>query len=250
MQGWAALYEQATALTPEWGHHRIFAPVAYRMVRERPVVPISHTEAFGLARAFPICWQTSPGGATLVVLRSLVADAAAVPAGVRQVVSLLPHALQAFPIVVPADAQAIAARIRVDRVVADAPTDVGAPLMMGDGRLSRAAAARARLALKLGRSLEATRDLSERLESAGLLEPWPLDFDLGDNRRATMDGLAVLSRERLDDPVLYAIVARHGIDAGLFLAAHRLSLFRTASLVAAARQAAAASRLAATGRAA
>jgi hypothetical protein len=235
---WAGLYERPTALTPDWGTHRIFSPLAYRRIRNLAVVPIVHTEVMQVARILPTCWAMTEDGPVLVALRALTEDAASIPRAARALTAL-PLALQAYPVVVAADAT-IEGRILVDRVVADEPTDVGAPLMLGDGRVSRATVLRARAALAAMRGLDATRDLTRRLADADLLEPWPLDFDIGAGERVRHDRFRVLARNRLDDPALYAAIAAHGVEAGLLVAAHRLSLFRMSSLVAAARAAVAA----------
>jgi hypothetical protein len=235
---WDALYEKPSVLTPDWGTHRIFSPFAYKHIRNLYQAPIVHSEVLHLARTLPTCWLATDEGPVLVALRSLIGEPAAIPKAARALATL-PLALQAYPVVVPSGSTADG-RIQVDRALADEPTDIGAPLMMGDGRPSRAMALRARAALRAGRSLAATRDLTQRLAEAGLLEPWPLQFDLGQGETVRREEFLVLARDRLDDPVLYAAIAAHGIEAGLFIAAHRLSLFRVPSLVSAARAAAAA----------
>lgn len=224
-------------MTAEWGHHRIFAPQAYRGMRDRALVPIVHTEAMDLARLFPICWTRTPDGPVLSVLRALTEDGSGIPAAGRR--AFLPRAMQAYPVVVPSTPEAMADRIQVDRAIAEDPSDVGAPLMMGNGKVSRALATRTRTALATGRALPGTRDLTDGLDQVGLLEPWPLHFDLGGGQSVAIDHLLVLSRSRLDDPGLYRLIARHGVDAAVFIAAHRISLFKVSGLLRAAQAAAA-----------
>jgi hypothetical protein len=235
MNPWVALYEQPMPLTAQLGHHRIFAPPAYRRPRELTLVPIVHTEAFELARAFPTCWAMTDEGPVLMVLRALTDDSSGIPAPVRKASGMLPRALQAYPVVVPSAEDAFDSRIRFDCVIAEEPTDVGAPLMMADGKLSRATTLRARLAAGLGRILPATLGITRSLHEAGLLEPWPLRFDLGYGQSVDINHLMVLSRSRLDDPSLFRIISTYGADAAVFLAAHRLSLFKISGLLAAAK---------------
>jgi len=239
VDGWSGLYENPEALTVQWGHQRIFAPAAYRMVRSLPLVPVVHSEALELARVFPVCWSLTEAGPTLCVLRSLFADGAA-SAGPAIDLGALPLIFQAFPIVVPHVPDAILQRIVVDRTIADEPTDIGAPLLLGDGRLSRAAAARAKIAVRTSQALGITREIGRRLHEAGLIEPWPLQFDLGHGESIDIGHLGVLTRSRLADGALHRLVADLGVEVGLFLAAHRISLFRVATLLHTARAAVAA----------
>ncbi|WP_342362791.1 SapC family protein [Terrarubrum flagellatum] len=240
MDAWAQLYEAPAALSKDWGHHRIYAPAAYRLVRTASLIPIVHAEILALATLFPTCWATTPSGPVLSVLRTLLPDGAGIPGGEKGAVSALPLAFQAYPIVTPHEEGVEPQRIFVDRAIADAPTDIGAPLMLTDGRLARATAARARTALQAGRALPATRALSRFLHEEGLLEPWPLRFDLGEGESVDIDHLMVLSRARLDDPAVYKAIRSFGIEAALFMSTHRLSLFRVSGLLSAAKAAIAA----------
>lgn len=234
---WSALYEQPAAMTADWGHHRIYAPAAYRRVLAQALVPIVHSEAIDLAHTFPTCWESTADGPVLSVLRSLAPDGSAIPGGTRAALASLPLAFQAYPVVVPSSEDAMQRRVVVDRVIAEQPTDIGAPLMMGDGRVSRAMAGRTRIALRAGRALPVTRALTAHLQEAGLLEPWPLRFDLGAGEAVDIRTLSVLTRSRLDDGRVYRAIAEFGVDAALFLSAHRLSLFKISALLWAARQA-------------
>lgn len=240
MDAWSELYEAPAALSREGGHRRIYAPEAYRPVRTASLVPIVHNEILDLAVLFPTCWATTPAGPVLSVLRTLLPDGTGMPGGSRNLASVLPGAFQAYPVVVPHSEDAEPRSIVIDGAIADQPTDIGAPLLLADGRLARATAARARLALRISRALPATRALSRFLHEEGFLEPWPLKFDLGGGESVDIDHLKVLSRARLDDPGLYKAVRRFGVEAGLFLSAHRLSLFRISGLLSAAKAAVAA----------
>src|SRR3954454_16718789 len=177
MTTWLSLYERPTPIKATWGHHRIFAPASYRRLRNLPLVPVGHTEAMALARFFPICWAATASGMVLSALRFLTDDALGMPPVARTPVAALPQVLQAYPFVVPASEAAMDGPLLADKVIAEDPTDIGAPILMANGKLSRAAAARTRLALKLGRAVATTRSLAAELSEARVLEPWPLKFD-------------------------------------------------------------------------
>lgn len=237
MDAWARLYETPAAMAPDWGHHRIYAPAAYKIVRTLSLVPIVHTEVLKLAPLFPTCWAVVDGEPTLCVLRSLLDGGCGIPGGLRAAIAHLPLVFQAYPIVVPHQPTDKRHPIFVDRAIADEPTDVGAPLVMSTAQLSKATITRVQTALQAGRILQVTRAISRFLLDSNLLEPWPLQFSLGGGRAVDIQHLMVLSSSRLDDPQVYRAISKFGVDAALFLAANRLSLFRTAGLLSAAKAA-------------
>ncbi|KQU51577.1 hypothetical protein ASG72_08540 [Bosea sp. Leaf344] len=234
------LYERPTLISHLTGHQRIFAQGAYKAVRDLQFAPVACEEGFGMARFYPLCWRRSGGAPVLGVLRSLLPGGLGHPADVPTQESALPLLLQCFPIILP-DAEAIARQqLHFDDVIADRPSDVGAPLLMADGHLSRAALIRARRAVGLAHALNDSAALSRDIDAAGLLEPWTLDFEIGDGRRVRIDDLQVVSAARLHHPELAEIIAAHGAMAGLCLSLHRASLFRVNALLQAARRQAAA----------
>jgi hypothetical protein len=231
------LYEHPTVLGAATGHHRIFSQVSYRLVRELQCVPVVLMEAGYLARLFPLCWRVTADGPVLVALRSLLPEGRGLSPDTPMHESLLPLALQCFPLMVPKPETIIQQHVLFDATIADNPTDIGAPLLMGDGRLSRAALDRAKKAISFARALPATEGLSADLAAAGLFEPWPLKFDLGHGQRVAIEDLLVVASSRLRGDEVSTIVGRHGVGAGLFLSFHRASLFRAGNLLAAAKQA-------------
>jgi len=235
MNVWSQIYEAPALLTKEFGHQRIYAPAAYRQVRTLSLVPIVHTEVFDLAALFPTCWTTTPQGPALAALRSLLPGGSAMPGGEKAGLAVLPLAFQAYPFVVPDGGGAGSEAVLVDQAIADQPSDVGAPMIMADGQPARATLMRARLALQTGRVLQTTRALSQFVHEEGLLEPWPLRFELGDGESVDIDGLMVLARARLEAPGLRKAIRAFGVEAGLFFSAHRLSLFRISGLLSAAK---------------
>lgn len=233
MDFWSRLYEAPEVLTADWGHHRIFAPLAYPVARTACLVPIVHTEVLELARLFPVCWAMSPAGPELCVLRSLLKGGRGMPSA-RMLASALPLVFHAYPVVVPHDDGLAAGPIAVDAAIADQPADVGAPLMTANGRPTKAVSMRIRTATEIGTTLQTTRALSRLLHESDLLEPWAFEFELGEDA-ADLGDLMVISRDRLGDPNVYKAILNFGPEAALFLSAHWLSLFRISALLAAAK---------------
>lgn len=230
MSPWQSLYEAPAQLSSDWGHHRIYAPESYPSIRALQAVPIGMGEAELLARYFPICWRKNDSRVTLVALLSLRPESQHLPPH-RD----LPMALQAYPFVVPT-AETIRERtLFVDKVFPDKPTDIGAPLVMDDGKLSGAAFSRAQLALNLASGASTTENLSEFLLTRNLLEPWPLSFDLGHGESVKYEDYMVIAAGRLSDPAMFALVEQFGVQAGLFMGYHRISLFRINQLLMQAR---------------
>jgi hypothetical protein len=230
-------YERPTVLSAATGHTRIFAQAAYRSVRECAFVPVVLSEVERLARLFPLCWRIGTGVAAFGALRSLLDDGRGHPPDAAPLEPLLPLVLQAFPIIVPGEEDVARQQLLFDATIADDPRDVGAPLLMPEGHLSRAAMGRAQKAIAIARVMADVEALSRDLLAAGLLEPWPLNFDLGQGREVAIDDLMVLSAARLDEDELAGIVAAHGALAGLALSLHRASLYRIGTLLGAARRA-------------
>ena len=234
---WKDLYENPRRLTSEWGHNRIFAPEAYEHVRTRQLVPIAHTEALTLAAHFPICWQARQNRFELCALRSLLDDGRGHPVKPTYTGGALPLALRAFPIIVTAPSSG-SDEIWIDDMLADRPTDIGAPLLMADGRLSRGTVLRIQAATALRQSIDQTQRLTEALADGGFLEPWPLSFDLGqDGAKIQRDDLLVVRSAALSTPGMLRFLHAFGVEAAMFLTAHRISLFRTSILLQAARAA-------------
>lgn len=233
----ASLYEQPAPLSNEWGHHRIYAPQAYPNIRCALTLPLVMGEAAAVAQQFPICWRQEGAGVRLVALIHMLTPE---KRHLAPMLSNYPLIGQAYPFVVPDESMIERQQVVFDRSLADSPTDVGAPLILATGRLSKASIIRAKTALQLGRAMVGTERLSLELQAAGFLEPWPLNFDLGHGVAFERSDLFVLSAKALADPALFSFVESYGVEAGLFLALHRISLFRASQLLAQARRAVAA----------
>jgi hypothetical protein len=103
--------------------------------------------------------------------------------------------------------------------------------------MSRGTVHRLHAVLRIRRALSLTRQLGEALAGRGFLEPWPLDFDLTTRQRARIDDLLVVRPSAFQDTALIDLLRTFGVEAASFLTMHRISLFRIASLLHAARAA-------------
>jgi hypothetical protein len=239
MSDWKDLYENPRLLTSAWGHCRIFAPEAYHRVRSQQLVPIVCAEALTLAAHFPICWRVQDGRAVLCVLRSLLDDGLGHPVRPTHASGALPLVLRAFPVAV-SNPGGNDDEVWIDDTVADQPTDIGAPILLINGRLSRGAAQRVQAAVAFRRSIDFTRRLTDGLQGRDLLEPWPLDFEVGpDGRRVRFDDLMVVRSSALAGSGMLQHLQEFGVEAAMFMTAHRISLFRASILLQGARAAAA-----------
>lgn len=237
MQFLRSFYEEPTPIDTRWGHHRIFAQSAYPVVRNARFVPVVMAEAQDLARWFPLCWRVEPDDVpVLCAFRSLLDGGRGLPADAGLQGEALPLLLQAFPLVVPDEESIARKQILADRVIADQPGDIGAPLLGEDGKFTKPARHRAKLAVSVANALPATRDFSQALAAGGFLKPWPVDLDLGNGQRATFSDLLILDPDRLSDARLHRELVATGAEAALLIASHRLSLFRMSALLMAARR--------------
>ena len=225
---WTTLYDRPEILSVEWGYERIFSPQSYAGIRLARALPILMQESALLAQTFPLCWSQTPAGPVLVALLHLLPVGKHAIGGLREA---FPLVAQAYPFVVPDAAALKQRRLIVDRTVADQPTDVGAPLILDSGKLSKASLARAKKAMVIAHALPLTDALTKELFAGGFLEPWPLHFELVNDQRIDLDDFLVISAKKLGDPALYRLIEAHGPQAGLFIGLQRLSLFRVMALI-------------------
>jgi hypothetical protein len=230
--------ERAEPLTGQRMAARIYSPFSYPLPRRAALVPVVLAEAERLAPVFPLVWQSGEEGPRLSCLRSLQEDGSGFAAGTQDRLAVLPLLLQAYPFVLPAAPALDGDNPRLlDVAGADLPSDAGAPITASDGRLTSAAELRLRALSIFERDLGRTSAIGRMLGELGLLEPWPLRFDLGHGRHCDVEGLAVVRASAFDTPRLQPVLARFGLAAARILSLHRLSLFRAATLLAAAREA-------------
>jgi hypothetical protein len=144
-------------------------------------------------------------------------------------------ALQAYPFVVGRGAMPDAVRgdgagIMLDDVIADEPTDVGAPILTPQGKLTRGAEVRLQAAAAFTNGLEFTEALTDALVAEECLERWQIDPAALPQEASVPDLLVIAPAERVAAR-LFQVVRRLGASAGTFISVHRISLFRISVLV-------------------
>ncbi len=211
---------------------RIYAPQAYAPVRNTAVVPIAHSECMALASWFPVVWRRRASGVELVTVRALLDDQRAQPFPAR---GLLPLLLHAYPFVFdPAGPIETGSARMLDDVFADAPTDAGATITSVNRKLGRATTMRLAMLDRIAAESAMTIAIGTALDERGLLEPWPLKFDI-EGKAIGLPDLLIVRRSAFDSGVLGPLVAQYGPACATLLGLHRISLFRAGSLLAAAR---------------
>jgi hypothetical protein len=232
-----SLYEKPISPSAVHSGTRIFAPASYRAVREAQTCPVVHTEALNLAAFYPICWTTGGTRLTLVALRSLMPDGRGHRRELARIPSALPLSLQAYPFVASAPVgQEEESPILIDNVIADEPTDIGSPILSPQGKLTRGAETRLRAAAFFRTDLLQTETITDALVNADCLVPWVVEPKALPPGARIPDMLVVGPVEKVSGR-LFQVMKRLGPVGGIFLGAHRLSLFRIAGLVRAASEA-------------
>ncbi len=220
------LYDNVRAFNRSDGDMRIFSPVSYARVRNAQIVPAVHTEALSLAHWYPVCWQRDGEAATLVALRTLRNDGSCQPAGSNSLVAM-PLALRAYPFVVGAEQPEGNDLIETD--ISDEPSDIGAPMMTVGGTASAGSLLKLRAKAAFDEALPLTQAMTDALVTGDLLEPWPLDFDIGGEKIGVVS-LSVIKAHAISSPGMFQFIERFGPAAAVFLGAHRISLFRAGIL--------------------
>jgi hypothetical protein len=237
MTSGASLYENPVSPSAVHSGTRIFAPPSYRAVREAQTCPVVHTEALNLAAFYPICWIGGGPRPTLVALRSLMPGGRGHLRELAHIPSALPLSLQAYPFVAEAPVgHEGESPILIDNVIADEPTDIGSPILTTQGKLTRGAETRLRATAFFRSDLAQTEQITNELVDAGCLVPWIVEPKALPPDACLPDMLVVGPVEKVSDR-LFQVMKRLGPVGGIFLGAHRLSLFRIAGLVRAANEA-------------
>lgn len=228
-------YENPVRLTGDVTARRIFSPLAYALVRHANVVPVVLPEAWSLAAWFPVVWHRTGQTYDLVAVRSLMPAGRGYLPAVERLPGLLPLILQAYPFLPdPSLYPAAGAARLIDDVIADAPTDIGAPILVADKRPTKATRLRLGMLDLFARHWSNTRSLGSDLAALDLFEPWDLNFDIN-GRNVGISELYIVRQHAFGPGALAPVVARHGSMAAQLLALHRISLFRAGSLLGAAR---------------
>jgi hypothetical protein len=226
------LGERPIALEKEVLRRRIYAPHAYAPVRNLAVVPIVHSECMTLASWFPVVWRQRKAGIELVTIRALLNDQRAQPPAARL---LLPLRLHAYPFIFdPSRPIDLTSPRMLDDVFADAPTDVGATITNVNRKTGRATTMRLAILDRIAGEIDLTNAIGETLATRGLLEPWPLKFEI-EGRTIGIPDLLVVRASAFNDGSLATVVSQFGVASASLLGLHRISLFRAGLLLAASK---------------
>lgn len=226
------MYASPTLLDRRSGATRIFAQIAYSLVRTVQIVPIVYTEALDLAAWFPVVWQEAQSGWRAVVLRSLTTDGSAQPLGSPRIQSSLPLALRAYPFL--AD-RASLDELWIDDVVADEPTDIGSAILQERGNPTRGTELRLQAAQLYQEAQPGTQRITAFLQTLQAFKPWPLDFDIGGNQ-VKVEGLFVIDPTLFETGAMVPFAREFGVAGSRMMSAHAISLYRAATLFQRARQ--------------
>lgn len=228
-----AFYIRPLSLTGHVGRRRIFSPHSYPAGRNLQIVPVVHMEALDLAAWFPLVWTRHRGPLDLVVLRSFLPDGAGHPHGSPRIPASVPLILKAYPVVV--DPSQVGGDIKVDDVVADEPTDVGATLLTERGHPSRALEERLGAMHRFVSAHAVTGQMGNHLAEAGLLQPWDLSF-AAEAGLGPYPEFLVVRPDSFETDSFVSFARAFGAAGLRLLSAHAISLYRAGILYQRARQ--------------
>ena len=250
------IYERPIPLKGDVLKQRIFSPLAYPNVRNANVIAITAHEAPRYSAHFPIAWAKRDTRFELVVIRSLLSDGRAHPEGSQAALAFLPALCRAYPFMYepaagPSDSQSkVATGHRsnyFDAAVADAPTDVGAPICFADGRPTKATAQRIALLDSAAPLFAITAAIAVDLAALDLFEAWPLRFENIEGHTLDVPDLWIVSQDMVQTGGLAPVMRKHGLIAADLIGLHRISLFRAGTLLSNAKAALKADQTSPTG---
>jgi hypothetical protein len=179
-----------------------------------------------------VAWRQRKAEVELVTVRALLHDQLAQLPAARP---LLPLRLQAYPFVFdPARPIDATSPRMLDDVFADTPTDVGATITTTNHKTGRATTMRLAILDRIASEAELTDAIGNALATRGLLEPWPLKFDI-EGQTIGIPDLLVVRTSAFSNGSLAPIVSQFGVPSASLLGLHRISLFRAGLLLAAAK---------------
>ncbi|MEM7730938.1 MAG: SapC family protein, partial [Pseudomonadota bacterium] len=148
---------------------RIYAPWSYERLASAAILPIVASEVEALSGAFPVVWAQEADALTLCILRSFRQDGLGLLP--------IPNRLEVLPLLAlayPVRLDAASASLCLDDVVAENPTDGGAPLFEASGTPSAGLEMKVSALSRYRANLAFTQSLTEALQERDLLEPWQI----------------------------------------------------------------------------
>ena len=240
------IYERPIPLKGDVLKQRIFSPLAYTNVRNGNAIAITAHEAPRYAPHFPIAWAKRQHGFELVVIRSLLSDGRGHPEGSQAALAFLPALCRAYPFMYEPVTSTRGSISKVltdhrsnyfDAAVADAPTDVGAPICFADGRPTKATAQRIALLDSAAPLFATTAAIAVELAELDLFEAWPLRFENIEGHTLDVPDLWIVKQDAVLTGSLAPVMRTHGLIAADLIGLHRISLFRAGILLANAKTA-------------
>ncbi len=240
------IYERPIPLKGDVLKQRIFSPLAYPNVRNANVIAITAHEAPRYAPHFPIAWAKREHRFELAVIRSLLSDGRGHPDASQAALPFLPALCRAYPFMYEPVAGASDGKSKVltgrrsnyfDAAVADAPTDIGAPICFADGRPTKATAQRVALLDSAAPLFAATAAIAVDLAAQDLFEAWPLRFENIEGHTLDVSDLWIVKQDAVLTGALAPVMRTHGLIAADLIGLHRISLFRAGILLANAKTA-------------
>lgn len=226
------MYACPILIGPSTGHRRIFAQIAYPLVREAQIVPLVYTEALDLAAWFPVVWQRTAESWRPVVLRTLRADGAAQPHGSPRAQTSLPLCLRAYPFIAE---RASREALWIDDIPADEPTNVGSAILDERGFPTRGAEQRLHASYLFQAGLAGTERITRFLAEREAFQPWPLELEVSDGN-LQVEGLFVVDPALIESRAMKSFTLEFGVAGARMISAHAISLYRAATLFQRARQ--------------
>jgi SapC len=238
------IYERPIPLKGDVLKQRIFSPLAYPNVRNANVIAITAHEAPRYAPHFPIAWAKREHHFELVIIRSLLPDGRGHPEASQTALPFLPALCRAYPFMyapVADDSKSSVLTGRrsnfFDAAVADAPTDVGAPICFADGRPTKATAQRIALLDSAAPLFDTTAAVTVDLAALDLFEAWPLRFENIEGHTLDVPDLWIVKQDAVLTGALAPLMRTHGLIAADLISLHRISLFRAGIVLANAKTA-------------
>lgn len=231
-------YEQPIPLAGEVLKQRIFSPLAYAQVRNANVMAIAAAEAARFAGHYPIAWRKRGKTFELSVVRSLLADGRGHAPGTQTTLTFIPALARAYPFLYDPERGPQVGRPKfVDGSIADKPNDIGAPIVLADGRPSKATVQRVATLDATAPSFAESAAIATYLAEADLFEPWPLHFEDVEGQTLDVADLWIVRQDIINTGKLAPLLRLHGIIAADLIGLHRISLYRAGMLLAQARSA-------------
>jgi hypothetical protein len=223
------VYTQLRQLRRTDSHKPIGRPEDYSTVRQLRLAPVAAIETGELAGDFPLVWRSTGATLELCALTSLTGRGAFAPDLPRLQTPIRPLRVEAYPLSLGPGRSGSEHAVLIDDVE---PLDGAALTRVLEPDGSFSAEAQRRIdALKVFTSdLARTRRLTEVVQSAGLLVPWPVLLQV-EGEAIEIKGLSIISTAPADQAKLPGLVEAAGYDLVELLTLHHLSLFNMTKLV-------------------